>query len=184
MKLRNLYASHAAHQIVGARSRANESFRTTPMFAQSIDLHLAAFARKRAPTTTRGFTLIEVIVAIVIAALCFSALAGVFSGGMRTASTASELARASTLAQSLIATAGIEKPLADGVENGTSADGLQWTLTIAEESTESEETPIKPTLELKRISARVVVPNEAQPDRARVFELSTLRATPRPVLQP
>lgn len=135
-------------------------------------------------TSSRGFTLIEVIVAIVIAAVCFSALAGVFSGGMRTASTAAELARASTLAQSLIATAGIEKPLADGVENGTSADGLVWVLTVTDESTEGAEAPIKPTLALKRVSVRVVVPNEAQPDRARVFELSTLRATPRPVLQP
>jgi prepilin-type N-terminal cleavage/methylation domain-containing protein len=132
----------------------------------------------------RGFTLVEVIVAIVIAALCFSALAGVFSGGMRTAGTASELARASTLAQSLIATAGIEKPLNDGVESGTSADGLNWTLTVADESTESDEGPIKPVLMLKRVTARVVVLNEAQPDRARSFELSTLRAAPRPVLQP
>jgi general secretion pathway protein I len=133
--------------------------------------------------SARGFTLVEVIVAIVIAALCFSALAGVFSGGMRTAATASELARASTLAQSLLATAGIERPLADGVESGTSADGLNWSVTVSEESTESEEGPIKPVLMLKRVTARVVVPNDAQPDRARSFELSTLRAAPRPVLQ-
>lgn len=141
--------------------------------------------RGDAPTSSpsRGFTLVEVIVAIVIAALCFSALSGVFSGGMRAASTASELARASTLAQSLIATVGIERPLADGVESGTSADGLSWTVTVADESSAAEAGPIKPVFELKRVTARVVVPNEAQPDRARAFELSTLRAVPTPILQ-
>jgi general secretion pathway protein I len=131
----------------------------------------------------RGFTLVEVIVAIVIAALCFSALAGVFSGGTRTATTASELARASTFAQSLIATAGIDKPLIDGVESGTSADGLNWSVNVADESSEAEESLIKPTLVLKRVTARVVVPNDAQPDRSRVFELTSVRAVPRPLLQ-
>jgi general secretion pathway protein I len=138
----------------------------------------------RTARNVEGFTLVEVIVAIVIAALCFSALSGVFSGGMRVSVATSELARASTLAQSLIATAGLDKPLVDGVESGTSADGMNWTLTVSEEANDADDgSPIKPTLALKRLSARVVVPNEAQPDRARAFELSTLRAVPRPVLQ-
>jgi prepilin-type N-terminal cleavage/methylation domain-containing protein len=130
-----------------------------------------------------GFTLVEVVVAVVIAALCFSALAGVFATGTRSASVASELARASTLAQSLLATAGVDKPLVDGTESGSTADGLNWTVTIGEESSDSEDTPIKPTMMLKRVTARVVVANDAQPDRARAFELSTLRAAPRPILQ-
>lgn len=143
----------------------------------------AGFDRPVGRHEARGFTLVEVIVAIVIAALCFSALSGVFSGGMRAAGTASELARASTLAQSLIASAGIEKPLAEGVESGTSADGLNWSVTVSNEPGVGEEGPIKPVLELKRVTARVVVPNDAQPDRARAFELSTLRAVPTPILQ-
>jgi hypothetical protein len=108
----------------------------------------------------------------------------VFSSGTRSAATAAELARASTLAQGLIATAGIEKPLNDGVESGTSNDGLTWTVTVAEEAVDGDDGPIKPTLTLKRVTARVVVPNASQPDRSRSFELSTLRATPRPILAP
>ncbi len=131
----------------------------------------------------RGFTLVEVIVAIVIAALALSALAGVFASGTRGASSVSELARASTLAQSLVNAAGIDKPLIDGVESGTSVDGLNWTLTVSEESTDADDAVIKPPLMLKRVTARVVVPNAAQPDRARSFELSSLRASPRPLLQ-
>ena len=45
-----------------------------------------------------GFTLLEVIVAIVIAALCLSALAQVFATGMRSASITSDYTRAMTLA--------------------------------------------------------------------------------------
>jgi general secretion pathway protein I len=131
----------------------------------------------------RGFTLVEVIVAIVIAALAFSALAGVFASGTRGASSMSELARASTLAQSLVNAAGIDKPLVDGVESGTSADGLNWSVTVSDESSETDDGLIKPALVLKRITARVSVPNQAQPERARSFELSSLRAAPRPLLQ-
>ena len=55
-----------------------------------------------------GFTLLEVIVAVVIAALCLSALAQVFATGVRAAGAASDYTRAVTLAQSLLASAGVE----------------------------------------------------------------------------
>lgn len=136
----------------------------------------------------RGFTLVEVIVAVVIAAVALSALAGVFGGGARAAATASELTRASALAQGLLASAGVEKPLTDGVESGATNDGLRWTVTVTDESTEGDDSgttasPIRPPLLLKRVTARVVVANDTQPDRGRVVELSTLRAIPRPLLQ-
>ena len=66
-----------------------------------------------------GFTLLEVIVAVVIAALCLSALAQVFATGVRAAGAASDYTRAVTLAQSLLASAGVEKPLEEGAESGT-----------------------------------------------------------------
>lgn len=137
----------------------------------------------------RGFTLVEVIVAVVIAAVALSALAGVFGGGARAAAAASELTRANAYAESLLASAGVEKPLADGTESGSTADGLRWTMTVADESTEGDDSgstasPIRPSLLLKRVSVRVAVANDVQPERARAIELSTLRAVPRPLLQP
>jgi general secretion pathway protein I len=129
-----------------------------------------------------GFTLIEVIVAVVVAAMCLTALAGVFSGGTRAAGVAVELSRASTLAQSLIASAGIEKPLTDGVESGTTSDNLNWTVTVTEEPTEDSDNPVRPPLLLKRVTARVVVANASSPERSRSVELTTLRATARPAL--
>ena len=130
----------------------------------------------------QGFTLLEVIVAVVIAALCLAALSQVFATGVRAASTSSDYMRAMTLAQSLLAGVGVEKATSDGSESGTSSDGrLTWTVTIAPEPTDEAENPILPPLELKRVIARVVAAggNDAPGNRGRTVELVTLLAVPR-----
>lgn len=132
-----------------------------------------------------GFTLLEVIVAVVIAALCLSALSQVFATGVRSASASSDYMRAMTLAQGLLAGAGLEKALVDGAESGVSSDGrLQWTLTVAPEPVEDAEALIKPPLELKRLIARVAVsnPGDVSGAKQRNVELTTLLAVPRPAL--
>ena len=130
----------------------------------------------------QGFTLLEVIVAVVIAALCLAALSQVFATGVRAASTSSDYMRAMTLAQSLLAGVGVEKATSDGSESGTSSDGrLTWTVTISPEPTDEAENPLKPPLELKRVIARVVAgsANDAPGNRGRTVELVTLLAVPR-----
>ena len=130
----------------------------------------------------QGFTLLEVIVAVVIAALCLAALSQVFATGVRAASTSSDYMRAMTLAQSLLAGVGVEKATSDGSESGTSSDGrLTWTVTVSPEPTDEAENPLKPPLELKRVIARVVAgsANDAPGNRGRTVELVTLLAVPR-----
>ncbi len=130
----------------------------------------------------QGFTLLEVIVAVVIAALCLGALSQVFATGVRAAGTSSDYMRAMTLAQSLLAGVGVEKATSDGSESGASSDGrLTWTVTIAPEPTDEAENPILPPLELKRVVARVVAGsgNDAPGNRGRTVELVTLLAVPR-----
>ena len=130
----------------------------------------------------QGFTLLEVIVAVVIAALCLAALSQVFATGVRAASTSSDYMRAMTLAQSLLAGVGVEKAASDGSESGTSSDGrLVWTVTISPEPTDEAENPVRPPLELKRVLARVVAAsaNDAPGNRGRTVELVTLLAVPR-----
>jgi prepilin-type N-terminal cleavage/methylation domain-containing protein len=130
----------------------------------------------------RGFTLLEVIVAVVIAALCLAALSQVFATGVRAAGTSSDYMRAMTLAQSLLAGVGIEKAVSDGVESGASTDGqLNWTLTILPEPTDDADNPVRPPLELKRVIAKVVAtaPGETTGNRGRTVELATLLAIPR-----
>ena len=130
----------------------------------------------------QGFTLLEVIVAVVIAALCLAALSQVFATGVRAASTSSDYMRAMTLAQSLLAGVGVEKATSDGSESGTSSDGrLTWTVTVSPEPTDEAENPLRPPLELKRVIARVVAgsANDAPGNRGRTVELVTLLAVPR-----
>ncbi len=137
---------------------------------------------KRTARSQQGFTLLEVIVAVVIAALCLGALSQVFATGVRAASTSSDYMRAMTLAQSLLAGVGVEKTASEGTESGTSSDGrLTWTVSISPEPTEDGENPIKPPLELKRVVARVVAgsANDAPGNRGRTVELVTLLAVPR-----
>lgn len=132
-----------------------------------------------------GFTLLEVIVAVVIAALCLSALSQVFATGVRSASASGDYMRAMSLAQGLLAGAGIEKALSDGSESGVSSDGrLQWSLTVAAEPVEEGDALIKPPLELKRLVARVAVSNPGDLPGAKqhTVELTTLLAVPRPLL--
>ncbi|MEO7253152.1 MAG: prepilin-type N-terminal cleavage/methylation domain-containing protein [Casimicrobium sp.] len=135
-------------------------------------------------TREGGFTLLEVIVAVVIAALCLSALSQVFATGVRSASASSDYMRAMTLAQGLLAGAGIEKPLVDGSESGVSSDGrLQWSLNVAAEPVEEGDALIKPPLDLKRLVARVAVsnPGDLPGAKQRSVELTTLLAVPRQI---
>ncbi|MBL8308883.1 MAG: type II secretion system protein [Burkholderiales bacterium] len=138
-----------------------------------------------APRRSDGFTLLEVIVAVIIAALCLSALAEVFAGGVRAAGATSEYTRATALAQSLLAGVGVEKTASDGVESGLTPDGqLNWMLSITPEPVdEADGGLVRPPLELKRVVARVVAVDAGAPQngtgRSRAVELSTLVAVPR-----
>jgi general secretion pathway protein I len=74
----------------------------------------------------RGFTLVEVVIAIAILALVAGVIFRVNSDSIRNVQRADALADASVLAQSLIAKVGIEIPLREGQTRGQSSTGLQW----------------------------------------------------------
>ena len=133
-------------------------------------------------SSQRGFTLLEVIVAVVIAAVCLAALSQVFATGVRAAGTSSDYMRAMTLAQSKLAGVGVERAISDGSESGSSSDGrLVWTLTVESEPTEDGDNPLRPPLELKRVTARVTATalGEIAGKPSRSVQLVTLLAVPR-----
>lgn len=76
-----------------------------------------------------GFTLLEVLVALVCFALVFGVLAQIMRTGLRQSASAESATMASLVARSQLARVGVELPLAIGETLGE-ADGMRWRTTI------------------------------------------------------
>lgn len=80
----------------------------------------------------RGYSLIEVIVAFALLALAMTLLLGSLSGAARQVGMADGYGRAALHAQSLLAVAGVEAPLAAGRRQGEWEQGrYRWTLQVS-----------------------------------------------------
>ncbi len=73
-----------------------------------------------------GFTLLEVLVALIIFAIAFGAIAGIFQTALRQSTTAETLDDARALAEQQIARFGTELPLKPIELAGQSAAGYLW----------------------------------------------------------
>jgi len=79
---------------------------------------------------SRGFSLLEVLVAFVILSLVATAIFRLFSGALGNASAAEEYSRAVLVAQSVLEEAAVD--LHERTQSGTAADGqVQWTVEVA-----------------------------------------------------
>ena len=81
--------------------------------------------------SVRGFTLIEVLVALAILALTFSFAYGAVSGGLGRLSDDGWSEHAVLLARSQLARVGHDLALADGAIDGRDASGFTWQISIA-----------------------------------------------------
>jgi general secretion pathway protein I len=75
----------------------------------------------------RGFTLLEVLVALAILGVALGALLQAFAGGLRRLSVLEDYAAAVTQARSQLDRLGAELPLAEGQYSGSFAGGMVWT---------------------------------------------------------
>jgi general secretion pathway protein I len=89
-----------------------------------------------------GFTLLEVIVALAIAAASVASLYQIYALGWRGVRLA-ELDRAAIeVAQNQLASAGVETALQDGEDSGVSPEGIKWaTKIVAYESADAASLP-------------------------------------------
>ena len=76
--------------------------------------------------SNNGFTLLEVLVALVIFALAFGVLAQIMQTGLRQSAVARSLAAATLLARSELTRVGVEVPLQVGRAEGETEDGMGW----------------------------------------------------------
>ena len=67
---------------------------------------------------SRGYTLVEVLVAFVILAMTLTVLLRIFSGGVRNIAVSADYARAVLIAESQLAAAGIDEPFHAGETGG------------------------------------------------------------------
>jgi prepilin-type N-terminal cleavage/methylation domain-containing protein len=81
---------------------------------------------------SRGFTLIEMLVAFVVLVTCLGALLPLLAGAARQSVVLQDYARAVTLAESLLAQAGEDGELRPGVQSGREGE-LEWTRRIERE---------------------------------------------------
>ena len=81
-------------------------------------------------STSRGFTLLEVMLAFVIFALSFATVLEIMGGSMRSVSRASDDTEVALLAQSVMDLVGTEIPIEEGQYDGSSMDRYDWRLDI------------------------------------------------------
>jgi general secretion pathway protein I len=118
----------------------------------------------------RGFSLLEVLVAFAILALTLGALLQIFASGARSATVTDGYARAVEVAESTLARAGTELPLAPGIYEGEEQE-FHWLLELVQvQPTELRAPP--PDLTLLQLTARV---SWADGERQRVLTLTSLR---------
>ena len=73
-----------------------------------------------------GFTLLEVLVALVIFALACGVLAQIIQTGLRQSAVAESATAATSLARSQLGRVGTELPLLTGEIEGEAEDGMRW----------------------------------------------------------
>jgi prepilin-type N-terminal cleavage/methylation domain-containing protein len=130
-----------------------------------------------APWTAGGFTLLEVLVALVIFGLAFGVLAQIFQTGFRQSSAAERISTATLLARSQLARIGTELPLEIGTTEEDAGDGFVIRTTIAPAAFEaaagddfeallvevavfSEETTEEPTVALTTLRLATAPPEQ------------------------
>jgi len=74
-----------------------------------------------------GFTILETLVAVVIASAMLAALYGLFGRNIVAVEDAGDDARAVLLAQSKMESVGASRPLKTGTTHGQTDDGYAWT---------------------------------------------------------
>ncbi|MGI9492611.1 MAG: type IV pilus modification PilV family protein [Geminicoccaceae bacterium] len=77
-----------------------------------------------------GFTLLEVLIALIIFSIAFGAIASIFQTSLRQSTTAETLMQATAVAERQIARYGADLPLEPGETSGQSPEGLTWNANI------------------------------------------------------
>ncbi len=123
----------------------------------------------RAPDE-RGFTVIEILVALMIAGLGLAAIMRLTSSGLQLSGSATRVARETALARSALERFGADMPVSPGVLTGEMSEGFHWRseIQVADPTTPAE--ILQPAI----VTVTVWDSNEDDPG----VRLTTLRMLP------
>ncbi len=135
------------------------------------------------PDASDGFTLLEVLVAFIIAALALAALFSGGLGGLRAAATSGRYLEAVSRAESHLATATVGDALAPGDRQGDEGKGFHWhvRITPAQAGAADPGSPGKPVLTLYTVSSAI---SWSEDGRTRTVQLDTQRVAAAPAAPP
>ena len=131
-----------------------------------------------APGHSRGFTLLELLLAFVVFALGFTTVLEILSGSMRNTVRARHYTEAALTAQSLMDQVGLEMPLVEGfTANGESGE-YEWELDIfnyanSGENMHSVELAELTSIELLQVDLLI---SWGKPPREQSWRFSTVRS--------
>lgn len=128
---------------------------------------------KRHTRDSRGFTLIEIVVALLVLAIASAVIFEGFSIGFRNSRTADDFAQAVLIAQSKLAPAGVAEPLSAGVTSGEELDKYAWTVRVDPVEVGPDEEGATPSQLRPFLVAVDVVWSDGNTERT--VSLSTLR---------
>ena|ERR1700730_16399905 len=118
----------------------------------------------------RGFTLIEILVALIIAGIGLAALMGLMSSGLRLSGDSTRVARETSLARSALERFGSDLPVEPGIMAGEMSEGFRWRSEIRVADPMAPPELVQPAI----VSVTVWDGNESDPG----VRLTTLRLLP------
>ena len=122
-------------------------------------------------TSAAGFTLVEVLVGLAVAAVFLPVLFGIFQSGLRGAGQVAGSDMAILLAESKLATVGVESAIEEGRRSGRFANGFSWEVFVRPFRPDPDRTQG----DVYRLwEVTIVVRHDDRPD-ARSVSLTTLR---------
>jgi len=106
----------------------------------------------------KGFTLIEVVVALAILGVGLIVIIELFSGGLRLGRTTEEYTRAMGYARMKMEEITVQPSLKEGTEEGEFADGYRWRLGVKrmEILPEEKKADYKPPVELLQVRVEIL----------------------------
>jgi general secretion pathway protein I len=129
----------------------------------------------------RGFSLLEVVVALAILGLALGVLLEIFGSGLNGAELTSRYAQAATIAESRLASVGADVPLQPGDTGGSENDAFRWTLSIKPYDEQQAQPQMGAPQSLMRVQLFEIVARVSWSDygKEREVVLSTLQLGPK-----